>query len=101
MGSSSGGGVGSVALGTDSRTCCSEPRVAKAAPNLDVNATPSVSVPADACVLLVDPNLAGLLEKVAGLKEHLSGRQSLGGLLADKAAKRAGNRYRKREDHSR
>ena len=55
-------------------------------------------VPADASVVPVDPNLAGLL---AGLKQRLSARRSLGGLLADKAAKRAGNRYRKREDHSR
>ena len=38
---------------------------------------------------------------MAGLKERLSARRSLGGLMADKAVKRAGNRYRKREDHSR
>ena len=49
--------------------CEAAPCAAKAAPNLDVNTTPSVSVPADANVLPFDPNLAGLLEKVAGLKE--------------------------------
>ena len=49
----------------------------------------------------VDPNLAGLLEKLAGSKERVSARRSLGGLLADKAAKRAGSRYRKREAHYR
>ena len=71
------------------KMCEAAPCAAKAAPNLDVNATPTVSVPADASVVLVDPNLAGLLEKVAGLKERLSARRSLGGLLAEKAAKRA------------
>ena len=62
------------------KMCEAAPCGAKAAPNLDVNATPTVSVPADASVLPVDPNLAGLLEKVTGLKERLSARRSLGGL---------------------
>ena len=54
--------------------CEAAPCAAKAAPNLDVNATSTVSVPADASVLLADPNLAGSLEKVVGLKERLSAR---------------------------
>ena len=43
------------------KMCEAAPCAAKAAPILDVSSTPSVSVPADASVVSVDPNLAGFI----------------------------------------
>ena len=48
-----------------------------------------------------DPGVAGLLEKVAVLKQRMSARRSLGGLFADKASKRAGRKHHKRDRGSR
>ena len=52
-------------------------------------------------LLTNDPGVAGLLEKVAVLKQRMSARRSLGGLLADKASKRAGRKHHKRDRGSR
>ena len=57
------------------------------------NAGTAPSVPVDASHLPNDPNVAVLLDKVAELKHRMSARCSHGGLLADKAAQRAGSKF--------
>ena len=73
--------------------------MAKAVPTPSDNTARTAPVPLDSSVLPKDRSVSELLEK--GLKQRLSARRSLGRLLADKAAKRAGNKNRKREELSR
>ena len=70
--------------------------MAKAVPAPCDNAAPAPSVPLEACGQPDDPSVAGLLEKLAELKQCMFACRCLGGLLADKAAKSAGRRRRKR-----
>ena len=76
------------------------PSVAKAIPKPSDNTARIPPVPFDSSVLPKDSSVSELLEKVASLKQRLSAR-SLGGLLADEAAKCAAIKYRKREEMSR
>ena len=73
----------------------------KAVPAPCDNAAPAPSVPVDACGPPHDPSVVGLLEKVAELRQCMSARRSLGGLLTNKAAKRAGSKFHKRWDSRR
>ena len=122
MGTSFGCGLGRVAIGPGPRASCSvcckartgsgpgrppvdlfeaSSSVAKAVPALCDNAATAPSVPPEASSLPNDPCVAGLLEKVAELKQRMSARRSLGGILADQAAKRAGSKHRGRVGDSR
>ena len=77
------------------------PSVAKAIPAPCDNAAPAPSVPLEASSLPNDPSVATLMEKVTELKQRMSARRSVAGLLADDAAKRAGSGLRKRVGDSR
>ena len=63
------------------------PSVAKAGTAPCGNAAPAPSVPLEASSLPNDPSVAGLLKKVAELKECMSTPLFLGGFLADKSRK--------------
>ena len=76
------------------------PSVAEAVPKPSDNTARTPPVPFDSSVLPKDPSVSELLGKVASLKQRWSARRSPGQLLAEQAAIRAGNKYRKREELS-